>query len=137
MGAPAGNGSFSRLPNVQSGVGGPSADRYRLTVNRDFEAVLTGITKQHGDNWFFGPIKETLRHLYSQPGVFASTAVSFELWEGDALVAGEIGLVTGANYTSLSGFFTTDGSGTVQICAMAKALDSLGFEMLDLGMVME
>lgn len=111
--------------------------RYHLTVNQSFDAVLAGINKQHGDSWFYGPIKDVLRHLHSKPGFFKSVAVSFELWEGEELVAGEIGLITGSNYTSFSGFFTKDGTGTIQICAMAKALQILGIELLDFGQMLE
>lgn len=111
--------------------------RYRLTINRDFEGVLSGINTQHGSNWFFDPIKEVLRCLHAHPHAFKSSAMSFELWDDTVLVAGEVGLVTGANYTSLSGFYTKDGTGTIQICAMARVLEAHGFELLDFGQHLE
>jgi Leu/Phe-tRNA-protein transferase len=104
-------------------------------VNRSFDEVLAGINKQHGDNWFFKPIKEILRLLNVQHPTSPARSMTWELWEGDVLVAGEAGLVVGACYVSLSGFYTRDGAGTVQIAAMAKALESAGFGLLDFGQV--
>jgi hypothetical protein len=112
-----------------------SAHKYTLTVNRSFDEVLAGINKQHGDNWFFKPIKEILRLLNVQHPTSPAWSMTWELWEGDMLVAGEAGLVVGACYVSLSGFYTRDGAGTVQIAAMAKALESAGFGLLDFGQV--
>eukprot|EP00041_Stephanoeca_diplocostata_P012492 m.209347 g.209347 ORF g.209347 m.209347 type:complete len:309 (-) comp18977_c0_seq2:258-1184(-) len=116
------------------------ASKYTLTVNKSFERVLAGIVQQHGENWFYPPIKMALRFLHKNPErvtKFAGTAVSFEVWDGEDLVAGEAGVVCGQNYTSYSGFFTKPGAGTVQICAMIKLLERCGFHMLDFGQYIE
>ncbi|KAI8800737.1 hypothetical protein BJ742DRAFT_780122 [Cladochytrium replicatum] len=54
--------------------------------------------------------------------------------EGYELVAGEIGYVVGSVYTSLTGFALESGSGTVQLCAVGRYLESKGVEVWDLGM---
>ena len=53
------------------------------------------------------------------------------------LVAGDLGIVCGAVYTSFSGFYFKDGAGTIQICAMARLLQRSGFDFLDLGQFIE
>ncbi|KAI8804291.1 hypothetical protein BJ742DRAFT_856912 [Cladochytrium replicatum] len=50
------------------------------------------------------------------------------------LVAGEIGYIVGSVYTSLTGFALESGSGTVQLCAVGRFLESKGVEVWDLGM---
>ena len=58
---------------------------------------------------------------------------SFELWEGDQLVAGEFGAAVGAVYTSFTGFYSVSGAGPVQLLAMAKLLAECGYDFWDLG----
>ena len=59
--------------------------------------------------------------------------ISFELWRGPELVAGEIGCATGCSFTSFSGFFTGNGTGTIQMALTAKVLEAFGFTLWDLG----
>jgi Leu/Phe-tRNA-protein transferase len=53
------------------------------------------------------------------------------------LVAGELGYTVGAIYTSLTGFTSESGAGTVQLAALGRWLQRSGFQMWDLGMQMD
>ena len=53
------------------------------------------------------------------------------------LVAGELGVIVGAIYMSLSGFYTTSGTGTIQLVALGAYLRSVGCHLWDFGMGME
>lgn len=74
-------------------------------------------------------------YIYFGGGFPKARATSFELWDSDGttLLAGDVGVIVGAVYTSFSGFFIKDGVGTIQILAMARALQKCGFAFLDLG----
>ena len=50
------------------------------------------------------------------------------------LVAGELGYAVGKVYTSLTGFYSNGGEGSVQLCALGRMLSQCGFAMWDLGM---
>lgn len=112
------------------------AKHYHLTVDRDFDTCLQQITEQHADNWLYPPLAETFRQMH-RTGKHHTKLHSFELWEKDELVAGEIGFAVGACYSSLSGFYNKDSAGTVQMCATARLLQQSGFALWDLGMEME
>ncbi len=113
-----------------------TAKHYRLTVDRDFDACLRQIADQHTDNWLHPPLTETFRKMH-RTGAHQTKLHSFELWEGDQLVAGEIGFAVGACYASLSGFYNKNSAGTVQMCATARLLRKSGFALWDLGMEMD
>lgn len=127
------------------------AARYRLTVNEAMEAVVAGCHRQHGESWLYPPMVAALTALHHRPERTAAndrlvSVVSVELWTrptdeegGDQsqcrlLVAGELGTVCGAVYTSLSGFRTESGAGMVQLAALARLLAHSGFAFMDLGM---
>ncbi len=111
------------------------AGRYRLVFDADFDRCVAGIRRQHHQCWLLPPLENALKSLRMRPGkkIFVHTA---ELYEGERLVAGEIGIAAGAVYTSLSGFYLTSGSGTVQLCALGRALQDSGCAFWDLGMAL-
>eukprot|EP01010_Urceolus_cornutus_P000771 NODE_1283_length_988_cov_174.485623_g985_i0.p1 GENE.NODE_1283_length_988_cov_174.485623_g985_i0~~NODE_1283_length_988_cov_174.485623_g985_i0.p1 ORF type:complete len:162 (+),score=35.22 NODE_1283_length_988_cov_174.485623_g985_i0:348-833(+) len=49
-------------------------------------------------------------------------------------MAGDLGCLTGSIYTSFTGFYTADGTGTAQLVATGLLLQRAGFKMWDLGM---
>lgn len=61
---------------------------------------------------------------------------SVEVWSEGKLVAGELGYVVGSIYTSLTGAYTLEGAGGVQLVALGKLLEKLGFSIWDFGMEM-
>lgn len=117
---------------------GINAAKYlTVTVDKAFHKVVSGITKQHGENWLYPEVQNAFNRMHYQRHRChnGQTKIhSIEVWKGDELVAGEIGVVTGAVYTSVTGFHTLPSSGTFQIYALAAILHFQGFEMWDLGM---
>ncbi|OKH14662.1 leucyl/phenylalanyl-tRNA--protein transferase [[Limnothrix rosea] IAM M-220] len=103
-------------------------------VNRDFSECLRRIKiHYHPDTWLIKPLCDALIALHQNP----MSGVSFhsiEIYDGDNVVAGEIGYTTGAIYSSLAGFHTQNGSGSVQLALLGKILDESGFAFWDLGM---
>eukprot|EP00122_Pirum_gemmata_P012716 Pgem_evm1s11831 len=61
---------------------------------------------------------------------------SVELWDGDRLVAGELGFTIGGSYQSATGFAdkTSQSVGTIQCVVLGLILKAAGFDFWDLGM---
>jgi len=114
--------------------------KYSLSVNQAFLRVCAGIVKQHGENWFYPRLVMAFQAMNRATQLMDGRVqvLSFELWNADGdLVAGECGYAVGATYTSLSGFTRErDGSGTVQMRAMAERLRASGYVLWDLGMAL-
>jgi len=110
--------------------------QYSISMDTCFEQVLQGCVKQHGEAWLYKPLREVFTYLHHHGPLLGVGLHSFELWDGDVLVAGELGTAVGGCYTALSGFMTKayPSSGTVQLCASAKILECAGFAFWDLGM---
>merc|ERR1712013_737341 len=66
------------------------------------------------------------------------TVHSIEVWNCEGvLVAGELGTSVGAVYTSLTGFYTEDSTGGIQLLALGHLLLKNRFLLWDLGMFIE
>ncbi|POM67353.1 Hypothetical protein PHPALM_16672, partial [Phytophthora palmivora] len=122
------------------------AKKFKLVLNRDFDAVVEGCHEKHGIPWLYPPIVESFKTLFQagNDGVelYPGSKVRFftvELYDvtTNALVAGELGYTVGSVYTSLTGFSRANGAGTVQLHALSKFLYLAGFKMWDLGMSMD
>lgn len=109
--------------------------KFLLSVDTAFEECLEEISNHHWDSWFYKPLKEAFYDIHVAKN-WDTQFHSIELWEEDNLVAGEIGYVVGSIYTSLSGFYKKNSTGTIQMCSTSKLLESLGFSYWDLGMEM-
>ena len=106
---------------------------YTLTVGDSYDAVLAGCLRQHSDSWLHPPLCAALAAMRSPSGGAVARTLSFALWRGEQLVAGEIGAVTGSVYTSFTGFHAADGAGAAQIALTARLLERAGFAFWDMG----
>ena len=110
--------------------------QYELRVNTDFDTILEKCITIHGADWLTPPLTGILKSLLQRNDI-RTKPISFALYRGGELKAGEIGVVTGRVYTSYSGYYEEDNAGTVQIILMTQWLDGAGFDFLDLGMPLD
>lgn len=108
-----------------------------ITIDRAFHKVVSGIVKQHGENWVYPEMQTAFNRMHYQKhrcNTFGARIHSVEVWKNGELVAGEIGVANGAVYTSVTGFHSVPWSGTFQMYALGAILHFQGFEIWDLGM---
>lgn len=102
-------------------------------IDRNFTGCLHRIAQHHQYSWLNPPLCDAFISLHHQP--IAGVAFhSIEIYAGQELVAGEIGYTTGAIYSSLSGFHTKNGTGSVQLALLGLVLAESQFAFWDLGM---
>jgi Leu/Phe-tRNA-protein transferase len=111
-------------------------DRYELSFDSDFETIVQKCVAVHGDCWLTPALLEALYTIRSCRGSPVKP-VSFGVYRGGKLVAGEFGVVSGRVYTSYSGYHDEDNSGTVQMILMVRYLEKAGFDFLDFGMPLD
>lgn len=107
-----------------------------ISVDADFDRCLDAIVAHHPDRWLTERLNGALRELHERPIEGVATH-SVEVYEGERLVAGEIGYTCGGVYTSLSGFHGKSGAGSVQLASLGVLLRRAGYAWWDLGMVIE
>ncbi len=106
---------------------------YKLTFNRAFRECLDSINECYPETWLCPELTEILIHIHENPDSKISVD-SVEIWNGDKLVAGEIGFITGNSYASLTGFHKENDIGNLQMALLGKYLFDNGFAYWDLGM---
>ncbi|KAJ8609965.1 hypothetical protein CTAYLR_008085 [Chrysophaeum taylorii] len=111
------------------------AKHFRVSCDAAFDAVVKGISRQHGDEcWLYPPLVAAFRAILESPPMSCVRVHTFECWRDDTLVAGELGYACGNVYTSLSGFSNFPSAGSVQCAATANWLRLSGYVLWDLGM---
>uniref|UniRef100_A0A6B2LGP7 Leucyl/phenylalanyl-tRNA--protein transferase n=1 Tax=Arcella intermedia TaxID=1963864 RepID=A0A6B2LGP7_9EUKA len=110
------------------------AKQFTVSVNQDFVQVVEKCVKVKGENWLCAPLRRSFIEIHRNPHLYGPKLISFEVWEGDNLVAGELGHVIGKIYTSLTGFYERTGTGTIQLCATGQLLHEAGIEIWDFEM---
>jgi Leu/Phe-tRNA-protein transferase len=111
-------------------------DRYELVFDDDFETIVQKCVATHGDYWLTSALLDVLFAIRSH-GDSDVRPVSFGVYRGGTLVAGEFGVVSGRVYTSYSGYHEEANSGTVQMILMVRYLEKAGFDFLDFGMPLD
>mmetsp|Transcript_6725 Transcript_6725/g.14698 ORF Transcript_6725/g.14698 Transcript_6725/m.14698 type:complete len:419 (+) Transcript_6725:36-1292(+) len=130
--------------------------RYVCTINRNFDGVVAGCHRQHGQNWLYPEVVAAFRSMHSRGtrgmetmlfeddspvpvGVCPVRLYSIEICNESSgqLVAGELGYTVGSIYTSLTGFTAEDGAGSVQLAVLGTLLQKCQFDMWDMGMTMD
>jgi len=118
------------------------AKKFEFSMNESFDQVAEIISNQHGEsNWLYPQLLAAYRKIYDSPkGHYGKMRViSIEVWEKSnpcKLAAGELGFAVGSCYTSLTGGFSVDSAGTIQLSCLAKMLAKQGFKTWDLGMAL-
>lgn len=107
---------------------------FTMSINQQYDRVLKECHKQHGENWLCTILRKSFTYLNQNRENYKVKFHSIELWEGENLVAGELGYTTGTIYTSLTGFYNVNATGSVQLLALGKLLEKNGFEVWDFGM---
>jgi Leu/Phe-tRNA-protein transferase len=115
---------------------------YELRFNTDFEQIMDRCVEIHGNAWLTTPLIDAIRAMHHVPHIsqehscdmFCAKTVSFGVYRGGVLRAGEFGSLCGRVYTSYSGYYDESNAGTVQMILMAQFLKEQGFPFLDLGM---
>eukprot|EP01060_Flectonema_neradi_P022553 TRINITY_DN3079_c0_g3_i1.p1 TRINITY_DN3079_c0_g3~~TRINITY_DN3079_c0_g3_i1.p1 ORF type:complete len:325 (+),score=50.46 TRINITY_DN3079_c0_g3_i1:78-1052(+) len=107
-----------------------------FSVNTNLEETMDRIVQQHGENWLYPPVQKVFKEL-NQLNKHKVRVISIEIRTNGKLVAGELGMILGCCYSSLTGFADVaayPGSGTLQIIALATLLKKCGYRYWDLGM---
>ncbi|MCL2211300.1 MAG: GNAT family N-acetyltransferase [Treponema sp.] len=140
-------------------------NRYELRVNTDFDYIVDRCIEKHGSDWLTPPLVDCIKKIRSMVSSMVSVTYeespkyknntqmvsvttellptsyvypsSFALYRDGKLIAGEFGVVYRKVYTSYSGFYEEDNSGTAQIILAARYLQEHGFSFFDLGMPLD
>jgi len=107
---------------------------YTMSINTCFDEVMKQCHAQHGENWLCERLRRSFKFLAEHRSDYPVKFHSIEVWENGNLIAGELGYSTGSIYTSLTGFYNVNNTGSVQLCALGKLLERSGFEYWDFGM---
>jgi leucyl/phenylalanyl-tRNA---protein transferase len=105
------------------------ADRYTVTVNRDFEGVLEGCAEPQPGRprtWINERIRVLYRKLYERRHCH-----SLEVYDGDALVGGLYGVSLGRAFFGESMFHRARDASKVALVHLVARLRAGGFKLLD------
>jgi len=105
-----------------------------IVIDDNFEEIQEYIDIYHKNNWLSHKYVSILRQTQKfQNSNFKAITVYIEYQ--NEIIAGEIGYIIGATYTSLSGFSDKKykGFGTAQLILLAQKLQKNGFEFWNLG----
>jgi Leu/Phe-tRNA-protein transferase len=117
---------------------------FELRPDAEFERIIDRCVEKHGSDWLTPPLVECIKNIRRDSLHSGSLApvphvypASFALYRDGELAAGEFGVVYKNVYTSYSGFYEADNTGTVQIIHTARYLQEHGFSFFDLGMPLD
>jgi leucyl/phenylalanyl-tRNA--protein transferase len=105
------------------------SDRFTITVNRDFDAVLEGCAEPRAGRprtWINGRIRVLYRKLYERRHCH-----SLEVYEGSTLVGGLYGVTLGRAFFGESMFHRARDASKVALVHLAARLRAGGFKLLD------
>jgi len=128
---------------------------YELRADADFDYIVDRCVEKHGGDWLTPPLVDCIKRIRKGEGVnqmpdkpsalnpnsLSPTPypypASFALYKDDKLVAGEFGVICGKVYTSYSGFYEENSTGTLQIILTTYYLKENGFSFFDMGMPLD
>lgn len=106
-------------------------DRYRVTINRDFNGVIRGCAtvqerNQEAGAWLGPNIINAYTELHQQ-----GFAASVEVWEADKLVGGLYGVNLGALFFGESMFSLVPNASKLALIHLARFMDAKGGRLID------
>lgn len=105
------------------------ADRFRVTLDADFAAVIAACAQprpDHPDTWINAKIVASYRNLNRH-----GHAHSLECWQGDALVGGLYGVAFDRVFCGESMFSRADNASKVAIAWLVALMRRAGYKLLD------
>lgn len=105
------------------------ADRYRVTVDNDFAAVIAHCAEprlDHPGTWISETIEASYRNLYRH-----GSAHSVECWEGETLVGGLYGVAFDRVFCGESMFSRAGNASKVALAWLVHLLRRAGYVLLD------
>jgi len=100
-------------------------NRFRITVDSDFEAVVDGCASRP-ETWINPPLRRAYRSLRS-----LGFAHSVEAWQNGELAGGVYGLAVGRAFFSESMFSRATDASKVALAHLATLLGASGFSVMD------
>lgn len=103
--------------------------RYRLSINEDFEGVITNCGKLREDEegaWLGEEIIKAYTALYEQ-----GFAASVEVWDGENLVGGLYGVCIGNSFFGESMFSLVPSASKLALIHLAQVLSKNGGRLID------
>ena len=114
--------------------------QYALTINENFEELLSHINSYHENCWLRDQYLELIKKLniYKHKRInFKIISVELKCLKTNKIIAGELGYQIGSTYTSLTGFRNThkkyNNCGTLQLVLLAQYLKVNNFSFWNLG----
>ncbi|MEQ1877014.1 MAG: leucyl/phenylalanyl-tRNA--protein transferase [Bdellovibrionia bacterium] len=108
--------------------------RYRFTIDRAFAKVIAGCAKvprrEGAGTWITGAMKKAYIEMHTE-----GYAHSLEAWDGDELVGGIYGVLVAGCFSGESMFGLKPNVSKMCLVNLAKHLESLGLEWMDIQMV--
>ena len=105
-------------------------DLFKITMNKDFEAVIYNCQKieRKGqvDTWITDDIIESYTKLHQ-----LGKAISFEVWQNDELAGGLYGVDLGHVFCGESMFSKVSNASKMAFIALAKQLEMANYRLLD------
>lgn len=106
-------------------------ERYRVTINRDFNGVIRGCAtvqerNQEAGAWLGPNIINAYTELHQQ-----GFAASVEVWEADKLVGGLYGVNLGASFFGESMFSLVPNASKLALIHLARFMDAKGGRLID------
>lgn len=101
-------------------------NRFEITCDRDFPAVIRACAKSHGQTWISREIMESYCRLHA-----AGHAHSLETWVDGKLAGGLYGVHLGGAFFGESMFHHVTDASKVALVALVERLRSRSFVLLD------
>ena len=105
--------------------------KYKVTVNEDFEGVILGCSKaqgrdEQGGAWLGPNIIEAYTEMHRR-----GYAASVEVWEGEKLVGGLYGVTLNKAFFGESMFSLVPNASKLALIHLAKAMEKVGGRFID------